>query len=196
MVGIILSAPLETAFKKTLTAINLLQNVQIEEAVTDFRGAKDDAQMAVVYARRQGRDLACIRQVLTATQIIVLAKLCIYSYDKNSQTIEPFYVLDNKKQNAIAIQLERDCKEFVEYHRTVRVGFFSLNEDAKKKELGLMKNSLLKTVYPYISEGKKYTCATRKLHKSFNVEYDPVLIPDGKGNATAVIIGTKENGKK
>ena len=196
MVEIILSAPLETAIMKTLTALNLLQNVQIDQAVQEFRGALDDARQALVYAKKQGTDLEQIRQVSTATRIIVLAKLCIYSYDATSQTIEPFYVLDHKKQSAIANELERNCKEFVDYHQTVKFGFFNLNKETKRNELGSMKNSLLQAVYPYISEGKKYTCANRKLPLSFDIEYDPVLIPDGEENATVVILGTIDGGKK
>ena len=196
MVEIILSTPLETATMKTLTALNLLQNVQIDQAVQAFRGALDDARQALVYAKKQGNDLEQIRQVSTATRIIVLAKLCIYSYDATSQTIEPFYVLDHNKQSAIANELERNCKEFVDYHQTVKVGFFNLNKETKKNELGSMKNSLLQSVYPYISEGKKYTCSNRKLPLSFDIEYDPVLIPYGEENATVVILGTIDGSKK
>ena len=180
MVGIILSTPLKTAVEKTLSAMNLLQNEQINRAVKEFEGAKDDAQTATQYAKSQGNDLDHIQQVSTATRIIVLAKLCINSYDENSQTIEPFYVLDDKKQKAIAIDLERDCTKFIEYHQTVKVGFFSRKKDTKKDELQSMRDELLKIVYPYISEGKKFTCSTRVLENNFQIECDPSLIPVGK----------------
>ena len=197
MVGIILSTPLKTAVDKTLSAMNLLENEQISRAVKEFEGAKDDAQTAFHYAKGQGNELDHLRQVSTATRIILLAKLCIYSYDENSHTIEPFYVLDDKKQKAIAIELERDCKNFLEYHRTVQVGFFSLKKDSKQDELHIIKNELLKIAYPYISEGKKYTCLSRRLEECFEIKYDSDLIPDGRQNATVVKLGIrkKDNSK-
>ena len=197
MVEIILSAPLKTAVDKTLSAMNLLENEQISRAVKEFEGAKDDAQTAFHFAKGQGNELDHLRQVSTATRIILLAKLCIYSYDENSHTIEPFYVLDDKKQKAIAIELERDCKNFLEYHRTVQVGFFSLKKDSKQEELQSIKNELLKIAYPYISEGKKYTCISRRLEECFEFKYDSDLIPDGFQNATVVKLGIrkKDNSK-
>ena len=187
--------PLKTAVNKTLSAMNLLQNQQIEEAVAEFRGAKDDAQTAFQCAKSLGKDLHHIQQVSIATRIIILAKLCIYSYDKNSQTIEPFHCLDDSKQRAIAIELERDCKDFIEYHQKVKVGFFSLKKDNKKEELQSIKNELLKIVYPYISEGKKYTCSTRMLGVEFEIEYDSDLIPEAEANATMVKLGTRKNNR-
>ena len=38
MIGVILAAPLKTAIDKTATAMNLLQNEQVDEAIEEFRG--------------------------------------------------------------------------------------------------------------------------------------------------------------
>ena len=189
MVKIILSTPLKTAGKKVLTAMNCLENKQVAEAVMEFREAKKDAQTAYEYAKGQGKSLENLKQVETAFQIIVLAKVCILSYDEESKTMEPFYVLDDDKQRTIANELERDCHDFLEYHASVKVGVFSLNKDTKNFELKSMKNKILKCLYPYISEGKKYTCANKELPMSFEIECDPTLMPDEKKDATLLILG-------
>ncbi|XP_063721160.1 uncharacterized protein LOC134847855, partial [Symsagittifera roscoffensis] len=184
MVKIILSTPLKTAGKKVLTAINCLENKQVAEAIMKFRAAEDDALTAYEYAKGQGKSLENLKEVETAFQIIVLAKVCSLSYDEESKTMEPFYVLDDDKQRTIANELERDCHDFLEYHGNVKVGVFSLNKDTKNFELKSMKNKILKCLYPYISEGKKYTCANKELPMSFEIECDPTLIPDEKKDAT------------
>ena len=196
MVKIILSTPLKTAGKKVLTAINCLENKQVAEAIMKFRAAEDDALTAYEYAKGQGKSLENLKQVETAFQIIVLAKVCSLSYDEESKTIEPFYVLDDDKQRTIANELERDCHDFLEYHGNVKVGVFSLNKDTKNFELKSMKNKILKCLYPYISEGKKYTCANKELPMNFEIECDAALMPDEKKDATLLILGFRRNERK
>ena len=189
MVKIILSTPLKTAGKKVLTAINCLENKQVAEAIMKFRAAEDDALTAYEYAKGQGKSLENLKEVETAFQIIVLAKVCSLSYDEESKTMEPFYVLDDDKQRTIANELERDCHDFLEYHGNVKVGVFSLNKDTKNFELKSMKNKILKCLYPYISEGKKYTCANKELPMNFEIKCDAALLPDEKKDATLLILG-------
>ena len=191
----VLDTPLLTAIDKFLTAINLLQNFQVEEAITSFRSAANDALTAFHYAEKQGYELKNLRDVYTATKFIVFAKLCIYSYDKNTQTIQPFVLLDSNKQNVIATELERDCTKFLDYHRNVQIGFFSLNKAAKNIELESMKNELLKYAYPYISEGKKYTSLNQEVPVVLEIECNSLLMPEGRKNATVLKLGREKNGK-
>ena len=192
MVQIILSTPLKTAGKKVLTAINYLENQLVDEAIGEFRAAKEDAQTAYEYAKAQGTDLEVLRQVETAFQIIILAKFSMLSYNKESGTIEPFSVLDDNKQKAIAKELERDCYDFLEYHANVKVGLFSLNRDTKKLEIKSVKNNLLKCLYPYISEGNKYTSPNKELPMVFEIECNSKLIPDDEDNATLLNLGFRK----
>ena len=196
MVKILLSTPLKTAGKKVLTAMSYLENKQVAEAVMKFRAAEDDALQAYEYAKSQGKNLENLKQLETAFQIIILAEVCILSYDEESKTIEPFYVLDDDKQRAIANELERDCHDFIEYHAQIKVGFFSLHKDIKNFELKSMKNKILSCLYSYISEGKKYTNANKELPMDFEIKCDPELMPDSQENATVLILGFRENGRK
>ena len=151
MVQIVLDTPLLTALDKLITAMNLLQNHPIDEAIEKFRRAEDDAHTAFHYSQNQGKQLNNLRDVFTAKKIILLAKLCILSYDKNNQIIEPFYVLGENKQRAIAIDLERDCQEFLDHHSIVKVRFFSLGKGAKNYEMQSMKNTKL-CIRTYLKE--------------------------------------------
>ena len=196
MMKIVLATPLKTAGSKTLSAINYLENNQIRNAVKQFWDAKNDAQQALVYAKGQGNSIENLREVAKATQIIVLAKFCILSHDPKSDTIEPFFVLDDDKKRAIANELERDCKEFLEYHKSIKVGLLDFwHISAKNKEIESMKNTLLRQLYPYISEGKKYTNANEELPPGAEIECDSQLMPDGHENATKLILGFRETEK-
>ncbi|XP_063719322.1 uncharacterized protein LOC134846066 [Symsagittifera roscoffensis] len=195
MVKIILSAPLQIAGKKTLSAINFLENKQIKLTVQQFWFALQDAQQAFEFAISQGNSIENLEHAAKASQIIVLAKFCTLSYDEQSETIEPFYVLDDDKQKAIANELENDCKNFLEFHKTVKVAFFSLNKNTKNKALRSMKNTFLKALYPYISEGKKYTQAEKELLMKTEIKCDPELVPQGYENATPLILGFRKNEK-
>ena len=47
-------------------------------------------------------------------------------------------------------------------------------------------------MYPYISEGKKYTCSTRMLKQDFVITSDSDLLPEGEENATVVNLGIQK----
>ena len=83
MVKIILSAPLQIAGKKTLSAINFLENKQIKLAVQQFWFALQDAQQAFEFAISQGNSIENLEHAAKASQIIVLAKLRIYCFCTN-----------------------------------------------------------------------------------------------------------------
>ena len=123
--------------------------------------------------------------------------MCIYSYDKTSGRIDPFYVLDKKRQKAIANEVERDCRDVIEFQKAVTPSGL-INRSKQQKEIDDLRNSLLQIAYPYISEGSNWTNATDVLYpgeksvQSFEFEKD--LVPEGMEFRTTVKIGSMKGG--
>ena len=106
-------------------------------------------------------------------------------------------MLDKKRQKAIGNEVERDCRDVIEFQKAVTPsGLF--NRSTKQKEIDDLKNSWLQIVYPYISEGSNWTNATdvlfpgEKSVKSFEFEKD--LVPEGMEFRTTVKIGSMKGG--
>ena len=159
---------------------------------SSFKGAKIDANKAYHYTVGQGKDLDNLRQAVTAKKILILSNLCILSYQEKTETIQPFHILDKKRQNIIAVELERYCTELIDYQKTLNRGVPLLNRSKKSKEISDLTNSLLQIAYPYISEGKHLTCAMDRISPGDKkaIKFDLNLIPEGMEHRTTIKIGT------
>ena len=90
-VDIILSAPLQIAFKHFESAVNEVLTRNNKLALESFNELLKQAMQAFEYSRQQGQDLDQLKKTIIAMKLIIVAKIAKFSYNKNKSLFTTFY---------------------------------------------------------------------------------------------------------
>ena len=78
------------------------------------------------------------------------------------------------------------------FHDSYKVPMLTWNKAEKAKEKQDITDSLLRTAYPFISEGKGLTSSLAPLELPYNLKLMPQFLPEGEEDAACLTIGQHE----
>ena len=187
---IILSTPLKLALDFFGKALRHMENESIPGLIKEMEKVKDHAMQAFHYVEGQGPKTANLKSAVLAKQLVILAEILILSYD--GKTIVPFSLLKKETKRTIGSLVEDEIRIVQQFHESQSLSMFTLNKAEKVKKKQDIMDNLLKTSYPFISEGKGFTSALAPLVTPFNLKVLPKFLPDGQEDAASLIIGQHE----
>ena len=187
---VILSTPLKLAVDFFRKAMRHLENENIPGTIKEMEEVKRHAMQAFQYAEGQGAKTENLKSAVLAKQLVVLAEILINSYDNT--TIIPFSLLNKEKKRTISSLVEDEVSDMQRFHDSNSVSMFTLKKAEKAKKKQDIMDSLLRSAYPFISEGKGLTSTLATLEEPYNLRVLPRFLPEGENDAALLIIGQHE----
>ena len=187
---VILSTPLKLALDFFRKAMRHMENENIFGTIKEMEEVKRHAMQAFQYAEGQGAKTENLKSAVLAKQLVVLAEILINSYDNT--TIIPFPLLNKEKKRTISSLVEDEVSDMQRFHDSNSVSMFTLKKAEKAKKKQDIMDSLLRSAYPFISEGKGLTSTLATLEEPYNLRVLPQFLPEGEEDAASLIIGQHE----
>ena len=184
----ILQEPLNTAKRFFDNAIIEITNKSYNDAYQTLDRVIENAM--------KGLDYACdsvesFEECAKATKLIVFSTILRHSYDEGRRCFKPIFMLSEEKQKLIGDKLESIVEELSKRKDKVKTtGIFGIK--AKKSRVQNMFDSVLKIVYPYVSQARKWTDMKRKVEKKVKLPLMPKYLPDGKEDSAEMIVGVRD----
>ena len=182
---LILSTPLELAVDFLGKAMRHMESQNAGSTIKELEKVKDHAMQAFHYAKGQGVTTQNLKNAVLAKQLTVLSEILTTSYDGNK--IIPFSLLDQQKKKTISLLVEDEISSLQKFHDSYSGSMFTLNKAEKAKKRQDILDSLLRTSYPFISEGRGFTDALGPVKLS--IKLLPHLIPEGEEDGTCITVG-------
>ena len=187
---VILSTPLKLALDFFRKAMRHMENENIFGTIKEMEEVKRHAMQAFQYAEGQGAKTENLKSAVLAKQLVVLAEILINSYDNT--TIIPFSLLNKEKKRTISSLVEDEVSDMQRFHDSNSVSMFTLKKAEKAKKKQDIMDSLLRSAYPFISEGRGLTSTLAPLELPYNLRVLPQFLPEGEEDAASLIIGQHE----
>ena len=184
---VILSAPLKLAVDFFVKAMCRLENENISGTIEDITKVRDHAMQAFRYAEGQGPKIEHLKSSVLAKSLTIVAEILLES--NNNQTILPFSLLDERKKRTIASLIEIEVTSLQRFHDSHTISMFTMNKAEKAKQKQDLIDGLLRSAYPFISEGKALTNSSAKLELPCHIKVLPMYLPDGEEDAVFLDIG-------
>ena len=194
---VVISAPLKVALDYFARATVNMKNGNIAGTVKEMEKVKENAIQAYHYAEGQGATVEDLKNSVLAKQLTICAEVLIQSYDGTK--ITPFILLDKNKKRTISAMIELDVKQVQSFYNSHSISIFALNRSGKAEEKQNILDGLLRTTYPFISEGRGLTSPMAPVQMPYDLEvipdflYDleliPDFLPDGEADAAQITIG-------
>ena len=148
----------------------------------------ENAMKGLDYA---GDSVESFEECAKATRLIVFSTILRHSYDEGRRCFKPIFMLSEEKQKLIGDKLEAIVEELSKRKDKVKTtGIFGIK--AKKSRVQNMFDSVLKIVYPYVSQARKWTDMKRKVRCSVKLPLMPKYLPDGKEDSAEMIVGVRD----
>ena len=187
---VILSAPLKQAVDFFGKAMRHMENASIPGTIKEMEDVKRHAIQAFHYAEGLGPKTENLKSAVLAKQLVILSEILIQSYD--GTTIVPFPLLDVQKKRTISSLIEDEVRRVQRFHASYKVPILTWNKAEKAKKKQDIMDSLLRTAYPFISEGKGLTSSLASLELPYNLNLLPQFLPEGEEDAACLTIGQHE----
>ena len=184
---VILSTPLKLALDFFGKALRHMENENIPGIVKEIEKVKDHAMQAFRYAEGQGPKTENLKNAVLAKQLVVLAEILIQSY--NNTTIVPFSLLEREMKQTISSLIKDEVSSMQRFHDSQSTSMFTWNKAEKAKKKQDIMDSLLRTSYPFISEGDGLTSTQAPLQFPFNLTLLPIFLPEGEEDSASLTIG-------
>ena len=187
---IVLDAPLAQAVEFLEMGLVHLEQGNIGETIEELKNVKHHAMKAFQYAKGKGPPIEILRCKVLAKQLKIFSEILIQSYD--GAKIIPFPLLEKGKKETIRKLTEIDVTAVQNFHDAQSISRFTWNKAEKVQQKQDLLDSLLKTAYPFISEGRSLTSTLAMLTMPFSLRVLPQFLPEGEEDATSLIIGQHE----
>ena len=187
---VILSAPLKQAVDLFGKAMRHMENESISGTIKELEKVRDHAVQAFHYAEGQGPKTENMKSAVSAKQLVILSEILTQSY--NGTTIVPFPLLDAQKKRTISSLVEDEVRSLQRFHDSFKVPMLTWNKAEKAKAKQDITDSLLRTAYPFISEGKGLTSSLTSLELPYNLKLLAQFLPEGEEDATFLTVGQHE----
>ena len=189
---VILGAPLELAVQNLTMAIIKMENQDIAGTVQELHEVKRNAMQAFVYAKGQGQKKGNLKNGVFALQMKICAEVLIQGYEKDKNKIVPFYLLPDDRKRMIGQLVEADVKNAKAFHSSQQMPWYALNKEQKAQERQDILDTLLRTSYPLISEGRGLTTPFAPVEMPYDLSLLPEFLPEGENDAAVVTVGQLE----
>ena len=189
---VILGAPLKLAVQNLNMALIKMENHDIEGTVQELYEVKRHAMQAFVYAEGQGKKKGNLKNGVFALQIKICAEVLIQGYDKDENKISPFYLLPDDRKRMIGQLVEADVKNAKAFFSSQEVPWYALNKEQKAQERQDVLDTLLRTSYPLISEGRGLTRTFAPIKMPYDLKLLPEFLPEGLDDAAVITVGQLE----
>ena len=182
---LILSTPLELAVDFLGKAMRHMESQNAGSTIKELEKVKDHAMQAFHYAKGQGVTTQNLKNAVLAKQLSVFSEILTKSYDGTK--IIPFSLLDEQKKRTISLLVEDEISSLQKFHDSYSSSVFTLNKAEKAKKRQDILDGLLRTSYPFISEGRGFTNALGPVKLS--IKLLPHLIPEGEEDGACITVG-------
>ena len=182
---LILSTPLELAVDFLGKALRHMESQNAGSTIKELEEVKRQAMQAFHYAKGQGVTTENLKNAVLAKQLTTLSEILTTSYDGTK--IVPFSLLEEQKKKTISLLIEDEISSLQKFHDSYSDSVFTLNKAEKAKKRQDILDGLLRTSYPFISEGRGFTNALSPIKLSLKVL--PHLLPEGEEDGTCITVG-------
>ena len=124
--------------------------------------------------------------------MVIISEILIQSFENTK--IVPFALLTEAKKRTLSSLIEDEVNSMQSFHDSHSVSMFTWNKAEKIKKKQDIMDTLLRTAYPFISEGKGLTSSLTSLELPFNLKVLPQFLPEGEEDATCLTVG-QQRGK-
>ena len=188
---VILSTPLQLAMNFFGKAMRHMENENILGTIKEMEDVKRQAMKAFQYAAGQGGPKTeSLKSAVLAKQLVVLAEILIQSFDNT--TIIPFPLLEKQKKRTISSLIEDEVRSLQRFHDSHKVSVFTWDKAKKAQKKQDIMDNLLRTAYPFISEGKSFTSSLAPLEIPFNLKLLSQFLPEGEEDSTCITVGQRK----
>ena len=188
---VVIRAPLKVAIDYFYRAIVNLKNQNMAGVIKEMEKVKENAILAYAYAEGQGATLEDLRNGVLAKKLTICSEVLIQSYD--GTTITPFILLDGTKKRTIGAMIELDVKNVQNFYESHSIPILALNRSDKANEKENILDGLLRTTYPFLSEGLGLTSSLEPVKfPPYDLRLLQNFLPKGKENAAKTSVGCIE----
>ena len=189
---VILGAPLKLAIQNLNMAMIKMEHKDIAGTVQELYELKRNAMQAFVYAEGLGHKKKNLKNGVFALQLKICAEVLIQGYDRDENKITPFYLLPDDKKKLVGQLVEADVKNAIAFHGSQQESWYNLNKEQRSQERQDILDTLLRTSYPLISEGRGLTSPFHPIKIPYNLKLLPEFLPEGQVDAAMVTVGQLE----
>ena len=182
---IVLSTPLELAIDFLGKAMRHMESQNATDTIKELEKVKDHAMQAFHYVKGQGATTDNLKNAIRAKQLSIFSEILTKGYDGTK--VIPFSMLDKQKKKTIGLLIEDEISSMQKFHNSQSTSMFTFKKAEKAKQRQDILDALLKTSYPFISEGRGLTSALSPMKLCFKLL--PHLLPEGEEDSTRVTIG-------
>merc|ERR1719284_1663723 len=121
--------------------------------------------------------------------MIIYSTILKYSFNKEKGTFDIYAKLTDSSKTIIANELEEfneKCIQLKKNVKTTKWGFESQDKVEKSQDI---LDEILKTTYPFISQGRRWFDRLRKDNPIVKLKCLPKYVPQGKQDQTTVGVG-------
>ena len=188
----ILGAHSGVAMRHLRDAMIKLEHQDVAGAVKEFEEVTKNARIAFEHAKGQGKKKGNLKNGVFALQMKIFAEVLIQGYDEGDNAITPFHLLDDTKKKKISNLVEADILDAKEFHRKNQDGWNRKLRNRKAQEKQDILDTLLRTTYLLISEGRGLTRAVDPVRMPHDLQLLPEFLPEGLDDAAVITIGQLE----
>ena len=154
---VMLGAPLKLAVQNLNMAMIKMEHQDITGTVQELIEVKRNAMQAFVFAEGLGKKKGNLKNGVFALQMKICAEVLIQGYNREENKITPFYLLPDDRKKLVGQLVEADVKSAKAFHSSQQEPWYTLNKEQKAQERQDILDTLLRTSYPLISEGRGLT---------------------------------------
>ena len=182
---VILSTPLQLAVDFLGKAMRHMESQNAADTIKELEKVKDHAMQAFHYTKGQRATTQNLKNAVMAKQLTIMSEILTKSFDGTK--IIPFSLLDEQKKRTISFLIEDEVSSMQKFHDSYSSSMFTLNKAEKAKKKQDILDGLLRTSYPFISEGRGFTNALGPVKLSIKIL--PHLLPEGEEDSAYITIG-------
>ena len=182
---VILSTDQKLAVNLLGKAMRHMESQNSADTIEELKKVKDHSMKAFLYAEGQGATTQNLKNAVLAKQLTVLSEILTKSYDGTK--IIPFSLLDEQKKRTISLLIKDEISSMQTFHDSYKISRFTWNKAEGAKKVHDILDSLLRTSYPFISEGRGFTNVLGPVQMSTKLL--PHLLPEGEEDGACVTIG-------
>jgi len=186
---VILSGPLEMAISQFSQAMILFQGGKVLDTIEMLKNVRNNAMQAFIYAKGQDPTKENIKSAIEAQRLVIHSIILIQSYDKDDDKIIPFSLLDKGTKLTISSLIENEVNSMQRFCDSYTIPMLTINKEEKAKKRQDLMDTLLRPVYPFISEGKDLTNSLARFELPCNLRVLPKFLPEGEEDSVSLVIG-------
>ena len=165
-----------------------MESQNATDTIKELEKVKDHAMQAFHYVKGQGATKDNLKNAVRAKQLSIFSEISTKGYDGTKFIL--FSMLDKQKKKTIGLLIQDEISSMQKFHNSQSTSMFTLKKAEKAKQRQDILDALLKTSYPFISEGRGLTSALSPIGPmKLCFKLLPHLLPEGEEDSTRVTIG-------